>query len=109
MDLHSGLYGGAVPNALHALVQLLGTLRDSDGKFLVEGFYDHVVPLSSEERLRFSEIPFDPAAYSAPLGVDALLGEPGYSTYERAGARPTIELNGVTGRYQSDRAKTLIP
>jgi acetylornithine deacetylase/succinyl-diaminopimelate desuccinylase-like protein len=109
MDLHSGLYGGAVPNALHALVQLLGTLRDKEGQILVEGFYDQVVPLSSEERGRFSEIPFDPVAYTGPLGVEALVGEPGYSTYERAWARPTIEINGMWGGYQGDGVKTVIP
>lgn len=109
MDLHSGLYGGAVPNALHALVQLLGTLRDPSGQILVGGFYDDVVPLSAEERRRYAEIPFDERAYGGPLGVDALVGEPGYSTYERAWVRPTLELNGIWGGYQGDGVKTVIP
>ncbi len=109
MDLHSGLYGGAVPNALHALVELLGTLRSAEGRILVEGFYDGVVPLSPEERLRFGEIPFDAQAYAAPLGVDALVGEPGYSTHERAWARPTLEINGLWGGYQGEGVKTVIP
>lgn len=109
MDLHSGLYGGAVPNATHALVQLLGTLRNDEGQVLVEGFYDQVVPLTSEERQRFGEIPFDAAGYAGELGVSALVGEPGYSTYERAWARPTLEINGVWGGYQGDGVKTVIP
>lgn len=109
MDLHSGLYGGAVPNALHAMIQLLGILRDGDGRILVDGFYDEVVPLTAEERRRIGEIPFDPEAYAGPLGVDALVGEPGYSTYERAWARPTLELNGVWGGYEGDGVKTVIP
>lgn len=109
MDLHSGLYGGAVPNALHALVQLLGTLRNEEGQILVEGFYDGVNPLSNEERKRFAEIPFDPKSYGGPLGVTELVGEPGYSTYERAWARPTLELNGVWGGFQGEGVKTVIP
>ncbi len=109
MDLHSGIYGGAVPNALHAMVQLLGTLRDAEGRILVDGFYDQVVPLSPEERQAYGEIPFDSEAYMNPLGVDALVGEPGYSTYERAWARPTLELNGIWGGYQGDGVKTIIP
>ncbi len=109
LDLHSGLYGGAVPNALHAMVQLLDTLRDANGQILVEGFYDQVLPLTDEERQRFGAIPFDAAQYADPLGVDTLVGEPGYSTYQRAWARPTLELNGVWGGYQGDGVKTVIP
>jgi acetylornithine deacetylase/succinyl-diaminopimelate desuccinylase-like protein len=109
MDLHSGLYGGAVPNALHVLVELLGTLRNSQGEILVEGFYSEVVALSPDERTSFAEIPFDPASYAGQLGVDALVGEPGYTTYERAWARPTIEINGLWGGYQGDGVKTVIP
>lgn len=109
MDLHSGLYGGAVPNAVHAIVALIGSLRSDYGKILVEGFYEDVVPLSAEERQRFAEIPFDAATYSRPLGVTDLIGEPGYTTYERAWARPTLEINGLWGGYQGDGLKTVIP
>jgi acetylornithine deacetylase/succinyl-diaminopimelate desuccinylase-like protein len=109
LDLHSGLYGGAVPNAIHALVGLLKTFRDDDGKILVDGFYDNVVPLSSDERKKIKAVPFDADKYMNAIGIDALLGEPGYSTYERAWARPTLDVNGVWGGYQGDGVKTVIP
>ena len=109
MDLHSGLYGGAVPNALHALVNLLKTFRDDDGNILVDGFYDQVIPLSAEERKHIKEVPFDDTAYMTSIGIDALVGEPGYSTYERTWARPTLDVNGVWGGYQGDGVKTVIP
>lgn len=109
MDLHSGLYGGAVPNAAHALVELLSTLRDSQGNILVEGFYDQVVPLTPHERSAMAQVPFDEAAYKTAIGVDTLVGEPGYTTYERSWARPTLEVNGLWGGYQGDGVKTVIP
>lgn len=109
MDLHSGLYGGAVPNALHALAELLATLRDREGRILVEGFYDGVVPLSSGDRAAINEVPFDEDSYRAGIGISSLLGEPGYTTYERAWARPTLEINGLWGGYQGDGVKTVIP
>lgn len=109
MDLHSGLYGGAVPNAIHALVQLLDTLRDSDGRILVDGFFDQVVPLTREERDQIASVPFEEVAYKSTIGVQALVGEPSYSTYERAWARPTLDLNGIWGGYQGAGAKTVIP
>ena len=109
MDLHSGLYGGAVPNAAHALVELLGSLHDSTGGILVEGFYDDVAPLSADERSAINAAPFEAEAYSRAIGVDELVGEPGYTTYERAWARPTLEINGVWSGYQGDGVKTVIP
>jgi acetylornithine deacetylase/succinyl-diaminopimelate desuccinylase-like protein len=109
MDLHSGLYGGAVPNAVHALVTLLGTFRDDEGRVRVEGFYDDVVPLTEIEREKINEVPFDGYTYSSQIGVDALVGEPGFTTYERAWARPTLEINGVWGGYQGSGVKTVIP
>lgn len=109
MDMHSGLYGGAVSNALHELVKLLGTLRDEAGTILVEGFYDKVVPLSAKEREEIARIPFDADGYKKAIGVHALVGEPGYSTYERAWARPTLDVNGMWGGYQGDGVKTVIP
>ena len=78
MDLHSGLYGGAVPNAIHALVELLGTLRDEGGNIQVDGFYDQVAVLSQADRDKINGVPFAPEAYRAQIGVDALVGEPGY-------------------------------
>jgi acetylornithine deacetylase/succinyl-diaminopimelate desuccinylase-like protein len=109
MDLHSGLYGGGVPNALHMLVALLGTLRDDAGNILVEGFYDQVVPLSADDREKIAKVPFHGDAYKKTIGIDVLVGEPGYSTHERTWARPTLDLNGVWGGYQGDGVKTVIP
>ncbi|MBS1716989.1 MAG: dipeptidase [Armatimonadetes bacterium] len=109
MDMHSGLYGGAVPNAAHALVQLLGSLRDAEGNILVEGFYDSVRPLTAGEREKINEVPFDADTYKREIGVTALVGEPGYSTYERAWARPTLDVNGLWGGYSGGGVKTVIP
>jgi len=109
MDLHSGLYGGAVPNAVHAMVELLGTMRSHDGTVQVDGFYDEVVGLSEKEKIAINAVPFDADAYCRAIGIDALVGEPGYSTYERAWARPTLEINGIWGGYQADGVKTVIP
>ena len=107
-DLHSGLYGGAVPNALHALVRILDSMRSPDGKILIEGFYDDVVFTEQDRRL-IAAVPFDEAAYKRTVGVDALFGEPGYSQLERLGARPTLELNGIWGGFQGDGVKTVLP
>ncbi len=108
-DLHSGLFGGAVPNALHALVELLSTLHDQEGKVLVKGFYDDVPALTPEEREAFRVLPHDDETYRQSLGLSALLGEPGYSTLERVGARPTLEINGMYGGFQGEGSKTVIP
>ena len=109
MDLHSGLFGGAVPNATHVLVELLSTLRNREGKILVDGFYDDVVELSAEEKAAFASVPFDEKAFRGPIGTDTLVGEPGYTTYERLWARPTLDVNGLWGGYQGDGVKTVIP
>ncbi len=108
-DLHSGTYGGAVPNAIHALVELLATLHDRDGAVGVAGFYDDVKPLTSEERAAFAALPHDDGTYRTALAMTALHGEPGYSTLERATARPTLELNGIYGGFQGEGTKTVIP
>ena len=109
MDLHSGLYGGAVPNANHAMAELLVTLHDREGNILVDGFYNDVIPLTEAERTRFGAIPFDAKNYSAPMGVTDLVGESGYSTYERVWARPTLEINGMWGGFTGEGVKTVIP
>lgn len=108
-DLHSGFYGGAVANPIHALVRILDCMRSPDGKILVEGFYDDVVPLSDADRAGMAEVPFDEETYKASLGVDDLFGEPGYSTLERAWARPTLEVNGIWGGFQGEGVKTVLP
>lgn len=108
-DLHSGLYGGAVPNAIHALTEILASLRSTDNKILVEGFYDNVRPLSEADRAAIAEIPFDAQAYQEQIGVTALLAEPGYTSQEHLAARPTLEINGIWGGFQGEGVKTVLP
>jgi acetylornithine deacetylase/succinyl-diaminopimelate desuccinylase-like protein len=108
-DLHSGLYGGAVPNPIHALVRLLDSMRSPEGKILVEGFYDQVRPLSAEDRAAIAAVPFDETAYREQVGVDALVGEPGYTPREQLWARPTLEVNGIWGGFQGEGVKTVLP
>ena len=108
-DLHSGLYGGAVANPIHALVQLLDSMRSPDGKILVEGFYDAVVPLSAEDRTAIAAIPFDEKTYKEAIGVDALFAEPGYTPQEQIAGRPTLEINGIWGGFQGEGIKTVLP
>ena len=109
MDLHSGMYGGAVPNALHAVAELVASFHDKDGQILVDGFFDQVVSLTEKDREEILRVPFDAADYQSQIGIDALVGEPNYSTYERAWSRPTLEINGLWGGYQGDGVKTVIP
>ncbi len=113
-DLHSGLFGGAVPNALTSLVEILASMHQrrpggGAGRVAVEGFYDQVRPLSPEDRRRMAEVPFDEAAYAAELGVDTLVGEPEYTPVERLWARPTLEFNGLWGGFQGAGIKTVLP
>ncbi len=108
-DLHSGSYGGAVQNPVHALVHLLDSMRGADGKILVEGFYDAVRPLTDEDREHIAAVGFDEEKYKKDLGVPDVFGEPGYSTLERAWARPTLEVNGIWGGFQGDGVKTVLP
>lgn len=108
-DLHSGSFGGGVPNALHAIVSLLTTLHDDKGRVNVEGFYADVPELSPEMRAEFVKQSIDENKLQHDLGLDALYGEEGYSFVERTGARPTLELNGVYGGFQGEGSKTVIP
>ncbi len=108
-DLHSGIYGGAVQNPIHALARILDTMRGSDGRILVEGFYDSVIPLSEEDRKQIAEVPHDEADYMAQIGVEELFGETGFTTSERANARPTLEINGIWGGFQGEGLKTVLP
>ncbi len=84
-------------------------MRGEDGKILVEGFYDDVLPLSDDDRRRIAEVPFDEETYKAELGVDALWGEQGYTPVERAWGRPTLEINGIWGGFQGEGIKTVLP
>jgi acetylornithine deacetylase/succinyl-diaminopimelate desuccinylase-like protein len=108
-DLHSGMFGGAVQNPIHALAAILASLRSPDGKILVEGFYDDVRTLSAEDRDRLAKVPWNEESYKDRLAVDALYGEPGFSTYERLWARPTLEVNGIWGGFAGEGVKTVLP
>jgi acetylornithine deacetylase/succinyl-diaminopimelate desuccinylase-like protein len=108
-DVHSGSCGGAFLNPIHALVQIVNSMRGPDGKVLVEGFYDDVRPLTDIERSQMNEIPFDENDYKNELGVNELFGEPGYTTYERLWSRPTLDVNGIWGGFQGEGLKTVIP
>lgn len=108
-DLHSGSYGGAVPNALHALVSLLTSLHDDKGRVAVAGFYEGVPELSPMMREEFAKQGLDEEKIRESLGLSALYGEEGYTFVERVGARPTLELNGVYGGFQGEGSKTVIP
>jgi acetylornithine deacetylase/succinyl-diaminopimelate desuccinylase-like protein len=109
VDLHSGVFGGAVQNPANALAHIIAALKDIDGRILVPGFYDDVVPLSDPDREAFAALPFDEEAYREELGLPALVGEPGYTALERRGARPTLDVNGIWGGFQGEGAKTIIP
>jgi acetylornithine deacetylase/succinyl-diaminopimelate desuccinylase-like protein len=108
-DVHSGIYGGAIQNPLHAMVRLLDSMRAQDGKLLVQGFYSGVRPLSDQDRASIAAVPYDKQAYVQDLGVAALFGEPGYTARERAWARPTLEVNGLWGGFTGSGTKTVIP
>jgi acetylornithine deacetylase/succinyl-diaminopimelate desuccinylase-like protein len=107
-DLHSGLYGGAAPNPINILCELIASLKDEDQRIQVEGFYDDVVELSAEERAAMAEAPFDEAAYRASIGIGAVEGERGYTAPERTSIRPTLDVNGIWGGYTGEGAKTVI-
>lgn len=108
-DLHSGSYGGGVPNAIHALVELLASLHRADGGVAVDGFYEGVPALSEAMRAEFGKLGFDEEKLKAELSLEALFGEAGYSFVERVGARPTLEINGIYGGFQGEGTKTVIP
>lgn len=108
-DLHSGMYGGAVANPLHALAVILTSLRGSQGEVLVEGFYDSVLPLSDADRAAIAAIPFDAQEYQERLGINTLLSEPGYTPQEHLAARPTLDINGIWGGFQGEGTKTVLP
>lgn len=108
-DLHSGMYGGAVANPIHVLTFILASMRSPEGRILVEGFYDAVVPLSAEDRAAIALIPFDEQEYREKLGLSALVAEPGYTPQEHLAGRPTLEVNGIWGGFQGEGNKTVLP
>ncbi|HEX8357475.1 MAG TPA: M20/M25/M40 family metallo-hydrolase, partial [Segetibacter sp.] len=105
-DLHSGVYGGAVANPITILAKMIASLHDENGKITIPGFYDDVVELDAAERAEMSKAPYDEEAYKNDLGVQELWGEKGYTTNERTGIRPTLEVNGIWGGYTGEGAKT---
>jgi acetylornithine deacetylase/succinyl-diaminopimelate desuccinylase-like protein len=109
VDLHSGSFGGAVPNPLHAMATLLAGLHDGEGRVTIPGFYDRVLPLSDRERALMAALPSDVASGLADAESHAAVGEVGYSTLERVWARPTCEVNGMWGGYTGPGHKTIIP
>ncbi len=109
-DLHSGSFGGGVPNPAHVLAELLAGLHDEDGRVTLPGFYDDVVPLSEAERALLARLPFDEQGWLADAGDSgATYGEAGHSTLERIWARPTAEVNGLWGGHTGPGGKTIIP
>jgi acetylornithine deacetylase/succinyl-diaminopimelate desuccinylase-like protein len=108
-DLHSGVYGGAVANPATILAKMIASLHDENNHVTIPGFYDGVQELSAAEREKLNQAPFDEAAYKKDLGVDELWGEKGYTTIERTGIRPTLEVNGIWGGYTGEGAKTVLP
>jgi acetylornithine deacetylase/succinyl-diaminopimelate desuccinylase-like protein len=108
-DLHSGLFGGAVPNAALWAARLVAGLHDGDGAITIPGFYDGVRPLLPAERVSFAALPFDEAAWAHTAGVGRLEGETGFSTLERIWARPTCDVTGMTSGYSGDGVKTIVP
>ena len=108
-DLHSGHYGGAVANPINILCDMISSLIDRDGRITVSGFYDDVVELSEEDRAQLARAPFDLQEYKDFLKIRDVKGETGYSTLERTGIRPCLDVNGIWGGYTGEGAKTVIP
>lgn len=108
-DLHSGHYGGAVANPLNVLCDIVSSLIDRDGHITVKGFYDDVIELSAEDRAKLARAPFDPDEYKKFLNIAEVKGEKGYTTLERTGIRPCLDVNGIWGGYTGEGAKTVIP
>ncbi len=108
-DLHSGLFGGAVANPANVLTRLVASLVDDKGRVTIDGFYDDVRELTPAERKAFNEAPFDLDEYKRSLDVDDVEGEDGYTTIERTGVRPSLDVNGIWGGYIEEGTKTVIP
>lgn len=108
-DLHSGVFGGAVANPSNAMARLIAKMHDDEGRVLIPGFYDDVVELTDEEREQFANLPFEEASFCRSLGIDAVFGEPGYTTLERRWARPTFDVNGIISGYTGEGPKSIVP
>ncbi|MGD9977806.1 MAG: dipeptidase [Bacteroidales bacterium] len=108
-DLHSGLFGGAVANPANVLARLIASLHDENNQITIPGFYDDVLNVSPEERADLARAPFNLKNYKGALGIDDVLGEKEYSTMERVGIRPTLDVNGIWSGYTGEGSKTVIP
>lgn len=108
-DLHSGVYGGAVANPITILAKMIAGLHDADNHITIPGFYDDVVEATDAERKLMAKAPFDESEYKKDLGVNELWGEKGFTTNERTGIRPTLEINGIWGGYMGEGSKTVLP
>ena len=108
-DLHSGVYGGAVANPATMLAKMIASCHDENNHITIPGFYDDVVEATDAERTKMAKAPFSEEAYKADLGINSLWGEKGYTTNERTGIRPTLEVNGIWGGYTGEGAKTVLP
>ena len=108
-DLHSGHYGGAVANPINVLCEMIASLMDADGRVTIPGFYDNVVELSDSDRAMLARAPFDMNEYKQFLDIDDVKGEKGYTTLERTGIRPSLDVCGIWGGYTGQGAKTVLP
>lgn len=108
-DLHSGVYGGAVANPINVLCRMIASMHDENGKITIPGFYDKVASLTDDERRAINKAPFDLESYKKELGIADVFGEKGYTTVERTGIRPTLDVNGIWGGYTGEGAKTVLP
>ncbi|MBI2421948.1 MAG: dipeptidase [Candidatus Hydrogenedentes bacterium] len=108
-DMHSGLFGGSVYNPIHVLAELIAGMHDAQGRVTLPGFYDRVRELDAEERALLQRVPYSDERWQTMTGTQALYGEAGYSTIERVGARPTLEVNGIWGGFIEEGAKTVLP
>ena len=108
-DLHSGIYGGAVANPINILCKMIAGLHDEDGHITIPGFYDDVLVISDEERALMAQAPFDEEVYKKDLDIKAVHGEKGYSTKERTGIRPCLDVCGIWGGHTGEGSKTVLP
>jgi acetylornithine deacetylase/succinyl-diaminopimelate desuccinylase-like protein len=108
-DLHSGVYGGAVANPITILSKMIAACHDENNHITIPGFYDDVIESTDAERVKMAEAPFDLNEFKQDLGISNVWGEKGYSTNERTGIRPTLEVNGIWGGYTGEGAKTVLP
>ncbi|MFC1734330.1 dipeptidase [candidate division KSB1 bacterium] len=108
-DLHSGIFGGAVANPANILTKMIASLMDENNKVTIPGFYDDVIEISMEERKEMAKAPFNLDEYKNALEIDEVFGENGYSTNERTGIRPSLDVNGIWGGYTGEGAKTVLP